>query len=58
MRKWPIPENTTRRNNDVLLLAQRLRRWPNIKTSLFQRVLFARIGLLYISSIFTAQTLF
>ena len=26
---------------DILLLAQRLRRWPNIKTSLFQRVVFA-----------------
>ena len=23
------------------MLAQRLRRWPNIKTSLFQRVVFA-----------------
>ena len=30
------PANTTRLNNDVLMLAQRLRRWPNIKTSLFQ----------------------
>ena len=30
----------TRCNNDVLMLTQRLRRWPNIKTSLFQRVVF------------------
>ena len=37
------PANTTRWNNDVLMLAQRLRRWPNIKTSLFQRVVFAGI---------------
>ena len=37
----PIPTNTARWNNDVLLLAQRLRRWPNIKTSLFQRAVFA-----------------
>ena len=27
------------------MLAQRLRRWPNIKTSLFQRVVFAGIGM-------------
>ena len=32
---------TTRWNYDVLMLAQRLQRWPNIKTSLFQRVMFA-----------------
>ena len=25
----------------ILMLAQRLRRWPNIETSSFQRVLFA-----------------
>ena len=36
-----IPANTTRWSNDVLMLAQRLRRWPNIKTSLFQRVVLA-----------------
>ena len=35
------PANTTRLSNDVWMLAQRLRRWPNIKTSLFQRVVFA-----------------
>ena len=34
------PANTTLWNNDVLMLPQRLRRWPNIKTSLFQRVVF------------------
>ena len=33
--------NKTRWNNDVSKLVQRLRRWPNIKTSLFQRVVFA-----------------
>ena len=36
-----IPANTARWNNDVLMLAQRLRRRPNIKTSLFHRVVFA-----------------
>ena len=30
-------------NNDFLMLAQRLRRWHNIKTALFQRVVFAGI---------------
>ena len=35
------PANTTRWNDDVLMLAQRLWRWPNIKTSSFQRVVFA-----------------
>ena len=35
------PANTTRWNNTVLMLGQRLRRWPNIKTALFQRVVFA-----------------
>ena len=35
------PANTPRWNNDVFTLAQRLRRWPNIKTSLFKRVLFS-----------------
>ena len=39
------PTNTTRWNNDVLMLAQRLRRWPNIKTALFQRIVFARNAL-------------
>ena len=38
-----VPANTTRWNNDVLKLGQRLRRWPNIKTSLFQRVVFAGV---------------
>ena len=33
--------NTTRWNDNALLLAQRLRRWPNIKTSSVQRVVFA-----------------
>ena len=33
--------NTTRRNNDILLLTQRLQSWPNIKTPLFQLVVFA-----------------
>ena len=33
--------NTTRWNNDVLMLGQRRRRWGNINTSLFQRVVFA-----------------
>ena len=32
---YAIPANTTRWNNDVLLLGQRRRRWANIKTSLF-----------------------
>ena len=36
-----IPENTTRWNDDVLILGQRRRRWANIETSLFQRVLLA-----------------
>ena len=35
------PANTTRWNNDVLMLGQRRRRWANIKTSLFKRVVFA-----------------
>ena len=35
------PANTIHRNNVVLLLAQGLRRRPNIKTTLFQCVLFA-----------------
>ena len=34
------PANTTRWNNDVLMLAQRLQRWPNIKTSFFQHDVF------------------
>ena len=33
--------NMTRWNDDVLMLAQRLRRWANIKTSSFPRVLLA-----------------
>ena len=43
---WAFPANTTRWNNDVLMLAQRLRRWASIKTSLFQRVVLAGILLL------------
>ena len=39
--KRNIPENTTRWNTDVLMLGQRRRRWANIKTSLFQSVVFA-----------------
>ena len=35
------PANTTRWNTDVLMLGQRRRRWANIKTALFQRVVFA-----------------
>ena len=35
------PANAARWNEDVLMLAQRLRRWPNNKTSVFQRVVFA-----------------
>ena len=35
------PANTTSSNNAVLMLAQRLRRWPNIQTELFQRAVFA-----------------
>ena len=38
-----MPANKTRWNNDLLLLTQRLRRWSNIRTSLFQRVVFAGI---------------
>ena len=35
------PANTTRWSNDVLMLDQRRRCWADIKTSLFQRVVFA-----------------
>ena len=35
------PANTTRSNNDVLMLGDRRRRRANIKTALFQRVVFA-----------------
>ena len=38
------PANTTRWNNDGLMLDHRLRRWPNLKTFLFQRVVIAGIG--------------
>ena len=38
------PVNTTRWNNDVSMLGQRRRRWANIKTLLFQRVVFAGEG--------------
>ena len=37
------PRYETRWNNDDLKLSQRLRRWSNIKTPLFQRVVFAGI---------------
>ena len=39
----PLHTQQTRHfgNNDVLMVAQRLRRWSNIKTSLFQRTVFA-----------------
>ena len=39
-----IPANTTRWNDDVLMLGQRRRRWANNKTSLFQRVVFTGIS--------------
>ena len=42
---YPANTTVTRWNNDVLMLAQRLRRWPNIKTSLFQRVTVVFAGL-------------
>ena len=35
------PANTTRWNNDVSMLGQSRRRWANIKTTLFQGVVFA-----------------
>ena len=38
------PVNTPRWNNDVSMLGQRRRRWANIKTLLFQRVVFAGEG--------------
>ena len=38
-----IPANTKSANNAVWMLAQRLRHWPNIKTSFFQRAVFAGI---------------
>ena len=36
-----LPANTRRWNNDGLMLGQRRRRWPNIKSSLVQRLVFA-----------------
>ena len=45
------PANTTRWNNNVLMLAQRLRRWPNIKTSLL------RPSTIVVVSVFYAITL-
>ena len=36
----PSPANTTHRTKAVLLLAQRLRRWANIKTTLVQYNVF------------------
>ena len=38
-----IPANKIHGPNDVLMLAHRLRRWPNIKTTLSQRVVFTVI---------------
>ena len=38
-----IPANTRRWTNDGLRLAHRLRRWANLKPSLFKRVVFAGI---------------
>ena len=38
-----IPANTRRSTNVVLMLAHRLRRWANIKTSLVERLVFAGI---------------
>ena len=35
------PANTRRRANVVLMLGQRRRRWPNISTTLGQRLVFA-----------------
>ena len=37
----PTPANTTHWNNVGLMLGHRLRRWPNIKPTLFQCVVFA-----------------
>ena len=31
------------------MLAQRLRRWPNIKTALFQRVVFGGLSVRYVN---------
>ena len=39
------PANTTRYNNDGLMLGQRRRQWLSIKPAFFQRLVFA--GLLY-----------
>ena len=36
-----FPANTRRQTNVDLMLAHRLRRWPNIKTTLFQRLVSA-----------------
>ena len=37
----PLPANTRRSANVVLMLANRLRCWANIKTTLAERLLFA-----------------
>ena len=39
-----IPASTTHWNNVGLMLGHRLRRWPNIKPTLFQCVVFAGMG--------------
>ena len=41
---WPLrsnPANTIHWNNVVLMLGQRRRRWANVKTTLFQCIVFA-----------------
>ena len=38
------PKNTTRSSDVVLMLGQRRRRWPNVKTTLDQRLVFAGQG--------------
>ena len=40
-----LPANTIHWNNVVLTLAQRLRRWPNIKTTLFRCIVFSGLTL-------------
>ena len=49
------PANTTCWNNGVLMLGQRRRRWANIKTLLFQRVVFCWVAHYYISTMYLPQ---
>ena len=46
--KWgggtPFPANTRCWNSVVSMLGHRLRRWPNIETTLFQRLVFAGLS--------------